>query len=107
MSLRRTKADVESARRIRVIEEAATTIDYKNYDDLVSALLAPEMVSNVWEPDPEAVARIRAAVEGAIEDGTTPGEFLAAVGNILRYAGGHIVRDERQERNAKEDSNGD
>lgn len=101
MTLRRTQADVDSDRRILAIEVAVGSLQY-DYDDLVSALLSPGITPDGWlsERD-EVVWRIQEKLgDSHLPEGTTVGEFLVAIGNVLRHAGGAIVRDERRERNA-------
>lgn len=106
----RTQYDIDSDQRISSIEYALLDLDKDDggkiksgdnrysYDDLVCAMLVPELVGELSDARPEWVEAIRAKLHEVIRaDGVTAGEALMGLGRILTSAGGYIVRDERNE----------
>lgn len=103
--MRRTQYDIDSDQRVLAIEFClirlkglkvkASDGDRYSYDDLVAAILNPELVGTT-EAREEWVDRIRNALREAMDaEGVTAGEVLVGLGTILRRAGGRIVSDER------------
>lgn len=106
----RTQYDIDSDQRITAIEYALLALDKGedgrikserdrySYDDLVAAILTPELVGELGDARPEWVEQIRTTLHEAIRaDGVTAGEAMMGLGRILSSAGGRIVRDERRE----------
>ncbi len=102
--MRRTQADAESSKRVRKIEAAIIEMDF-NYDDILVALVAPEMLPESGdfpeplEPHEPTVKALRQAIKAAKPPELTFGEYLTAIGRILTSEGEGLLREERRIRN--------